>query len=179
MSQFGQFQITRGLSRGGMGVVCLTWDSRLDRGVAIKALPPELASNPARLERFGHEAKTRALLNHPNIARIHGVEEYEGARYLFLEFVEGQTLPEMLDRRPLLLEDAIELAVQITSSRDRPPIGRPRLWRLSARRSTMRLHPGLKGDQGELPLQEQLQEVWLRESTDTAHIGTRDQRQGD
>jgi eukaryotic-like serine/threonine-protein kinase len=84
IEQVGPYQVSRELGRGGMGVVYLARDSRLDRDVAIKALPPELASDPARLERFEREAKTLASLNHPNVAGIHGVEEHEGARYLVL-----------------------------------------------------------------------------------------------
>jgi len=98
-----------------MGVVYLARDSRLDRQVAIKALPVELASDPARLERFEREAKTLASLNHPNIAGIHGVEEHEGSRYLVLEYVEGETLAEMLDRGALPVDEAIEIAVQIAA----------------------------------------------------------------
>jgi len=114
-SQIGPYTIDRELGRGGMGVVYLARDTRLDRAVAIKALPEELASDPARLERFEREAKTLAQLNHPNVAGIHGVEEYEGARYLVLEYVEGETLAEMLDRGPLPVDEGIELAVQIAA----------------------------------------------------------------
>ena len=98
-----------------MGVVYLATDTRLDRQVAIKALPPELATDAARLERFEREAKTLASLNHPNIAGIHGVEEHEGSRYLVLEYVEGETLADMLDRGPLRVDEAVELAVQIAA----------------------------------------------------------------
>jgi Tol biopolymer transport system component/predicted Ser/Thr protein kinase len=111
----GPYTITRELGRGGMGVVYLATDTRLDRQVAIKALPVELASDPARLERFEREARTLASLSHANLAGIHGVEEQDGARYLVLEFVEGETLADMLDRGPLPVDDAIELAVQIAA----------------------------------------------------------------
>ncbi len=115
IDRIGPYQITRELGRGGMGVVYLATDTRLDRQVAIKALPPELASDPARLERFEREARTLAQLNHPNLAGIHGVEEQDGSRYLVLEYVEGQTLAETLDRGPLPVDEAIELAVQIAA----------------------------------------------------------------
>jgi len=113
--QIGPYTIDRELGRGGMGVVYLATDTRLGREVAIKSLPPELAQAPDRLERFEREARTLAQLNHSNIAGIHGVEEHEGARYLVLEYVEGQTLAEMLDRGPLPVADAIDLAVQIAA----------------------------------------------------------------
>lgn len=114
-NQVGPYTITRELGRGGMGVVYLANDTRLDRQVAIKALPTELAADPARLERFEREAKTLASLNHPNLAGIYGVEEQEGARYLVLEFVDGETLEHALDRGPMPVEDAIELAAAIAA----------------------------------------------------------------
>jgi serine/threonine protein kinase len=76
--KIGPFEITAKLGQGGMGVVYLARDTRLNRDVGIKALPEELASDPARLERFEREARTLAQLNHPNVAGIHGVEEAGG-----------------------------------------------------------------------------------------------------
>ncbi|MBO6512989.1 MAG: protein kinase [Phycisphaerales bacterium] len=115
MNQIGPYSVTRELGRGGMGVVYLATDTRLDREVAIKALPPELASDPARLERFEREAKTLAQLNHPNLAGIHGIEEQDGAKYLVLEFVEGQSLADRLDRGPIPIDEAVEYAIQIAA----------------------------------------------------------------
>ena len=115
LDRIGPYDVVRELGRGGMGVVYLATDTRLDRQVAIKALPAELASDPARLERFEREAKTLASLNHPNLAGIHGVEEQDGARYLVLEFVEGETLADVLDRGPLAVDEAIEYAIQIAA----------------------------------------------------------------
>ncbi len=98
-----------------MGVVYLARDTRLDRAVAIKAMPELLAHDPDRLARFEREARTLASLNHPNIAGIYGVEELDGARYLVLEFVEGETLADRIDRGSLPLDEALEIAVQIAS----------------------------------------------------------------
>ncbi len=114
-NQIGPYEVIRELGRGGMGVVYLANDTRLDRQVAIKALPTELAADPGRLDRFEREAKTLASLNHPNLAGIYGVEEQDGARYLILEYVEGETLEHALDRGPMPVDDAIELAVQIAA----------------------------------------------------------------
>jgi eukaryotic-like serine/threonine-protein kinase len=111
----GPYQVLREIGRGGMGVVYLARDARLERDVAIKALPEELAQDPVRLERFEREARTMASLNHPNLAGIHGIEEQDGAKYLVLEFVEGETLADRLDRGPLPVDEAIELAVQIAA----------------------------------------------------------------
>ena len=71
--KLGLYRVVREIGRGGMGVVYLARDTRLNRDVAIKALPEELASDPARLERFEREARTLASLNHPNIGAIYGV----------------------------------------------------------------------------------------------------------
>ncbi|MCB9838537.1 MAG: serine/threonine-protein kinase [Phycisphaeraceae bacterium] len=114
-SQIGPYTIDREIGRGGMGVVYLGHDTRLGRNVAIKALPQELAADPARLERFEREARVLAQLNHPNIAGIHGVEEHDGARYLVLEHVQGETLADRIDRGPLPIDEAIEIAVQIAA----------------------------------------------------------------
>ncbi len=115
IDRIGPFQIVRELGRGGMGVVYLATDTRLDREVAIKSLPPGLATDPARLERFEREAKTLASLNHPNLAGIYGVEEQDGAKYLVLEYVEGESLADRLDQGPVPVDEAIELAVQIAA----------------------------------------------------------------
>jgi len=113
--QIGPYQILREIGSGGMGVVYLAHDARLDRDVAIKSLPEDLAQDPVRLERFEREAKAMASLNHPNVAGIHGVEEQGGSRYLVLEFVDGETLADRLDRGPLPVDEAIELATQIAT----------------------------------------------------------------
>ncbi len=109
----GPYSIDREIGRGGMGVVYLGHDTRLDRPVAIKSLPEHLAQDPDRLTRFEREAKTLASLNHPNVAGIHGIEEHDGAKYLILEYVEGETLAERLDRGSLPVDEACELASQI------------------------------------------------------------------
>ncbi len=113
--RIGPYQISSELGRGGMGVVYLAHDTRLDRQVAIKMLPEHLASDPVRMERFEREAKTLAGLSHPNIAGIYGIEEQEGAKFLVLEFVDGETLAERLDRGPLPVDEAVEHAAQIAA----------------------------------------------------------------
>ncbi|MHC4976987.1 MAG: protein kinase domain-containing protein [Planctomycetota bacterium] len=114
-SQIGPYTIEREIGRGGMGVVYLARDTRLDRDVAIKSLPEHLAADPDRLARFEREARVLATLNHPNVAGIYGVEEQDGARYLILEYVEGETLADRLDRGSIPANDAIEIAIQIAS----------------------------------------------------------------
>lgn len=114
-SNIGPYVIERELGRGGMGVVFRGRDTRLDRAVAIKSLPDEVATDPERLARFEREAKTLAQVSHPNIAGIFGVERDDSGRYLVLEFVEGETLEAMIDRGALAPDEAIELASQIAA----------------------------------------------------------------
>ena len=113
--QLGPYKIIREIGRGGMGVVYLARDTKLDRDVAIKCLPDELSEDAARLARFEREAKSLAVLNHPNVAGIYGVEEQGNQRHLILEFVEGETLGERLDRGAIPVDEAIEIAIGIAS----------------------------------------------------------------
>jgi serine/threonine protein kinase/sugar lactone lactonase YvrE len=115
ITRIGHYEVIRELGRGGMGVVYLGRDARLDRDVAIKALPAELASDPVHLDRFEREAKTLAGLHHPNIAGIYGVEERDGAKYLVLEYIEGETLADRIDRGPIRVDEALELAAQVAA----------------------------------------------------------------
>ncbi|MHC4220753.1 MAG: protein kinase domain-containing protein [Planctomycetota bacterium] len=114
-AKIGPYDITREIGRGGMGVVYLARDTKLDRDVAIKALPPDMAEAPVRLERFEREAKTLAQLNHPNVAGIYGVEDQGRQKYLILEYVEGETLADRLDRGPLPVDEALEIGVEIAA----------------------------------------------------------------
>jgi serine/threonine protein kinase/pimeloyl-ACP methyl ester carboxylesterase len=105
------YQIVEILGKGGMGEVYLAHDSRLGRDVAIKTLTPGFTLNPDRLAHFRREAHTLASLNHPNIAAIYGLEEFEGEDYLVLELVEGNTLIG-----PLPLTQTLDYACQVTEA---------------------------------------------------------------
>ncbi|MFZ4576119.1 MAG: protein kinase domain-containing protein, partial [Phycisphaerales bacterium] len=115
-SAIGPFKIERELGRGGMGEVYLARDTRLDRLVAIKALPAHLAQDADRLARFQREAKVLASLNHPGIGAIYGLEEAGGHQYLILEFVEGVTLADRLERGAIPIEESLTLAKQIAEA---------------------------------------------------------------
>ena len=81
-----------------MGEVYLAQDTKLDRKVALKILPAEVASNRDRMERFTREAKSAAALNHPNIAHMYEIGESEGTHYIAMEFIDGVTLREKIHR---------------------------------------------------------------------------------
>lgn len=112
----GPFKIERELGRGGMGEVYLAHDTRLDRQVAIKALPAHLAQDQDRLNRFQREAKVLATLNHPGIGAIYGLEESAGNQYLILEYIEGSTLADYLAKGALPIDEALEYAKQIAEA---------------------------------------------------------------
>ncbi len=99
-----------------MGVVYLAHDAKLDRDVAIKALPAHLAQDADRLSRFQREAKVLASLNHPGIAAIYGLEVVESQHYLVLEYVEGESIADRLARGPIPCDDALPLAKQIAEA---------------------------------------------------------------
>ena len=115
--RLGPYRIEGELGRGGMGVVYLARDLRLDREVAVKALPADLASDPDSLDRLTREARLLASLDHPGIAVIHGMEEDEqGARYLVLERVRGVTLGARLRLGLIPHAEALVLATQIAEA---------------------------------------------------------------
>ncbi len=110
-ARLGSYQIVEPLGSGGMGEVYRARDTRLDRDVAVKVLPPALARDPDRLIRFEREAKVLASLNHPNIAHIYGIEESTEGRALVMELVPGGPI-----RGPLPVETAIRHATQIAAA---------------------------------------------------------------
>jgi eukaryotic-like serine/threonine-protein kinase len=94
----GRFEILREVGRGGMGAVYLARDLSLDREVAIKVLPPELAAQPTLRERFVREARLAASLSHPNIIHVHSVEEHHDLLAFVMQYVDGETLTERIAR---------------------------------------------------------------------------------
>src|SRR4249920_2932795 len=114
-SRRGPYEILAPLGAGGMGEVYRARDTRLQRDVAIKALPAEFASDPERLARFQREARLLASLNHPSVAAIYGLEESDGACYLVLEIVEGESLAQRLAAGPPPVEEALAICAQIAA----------------------------------------------------------------
>ena len=117
-TRIGVYEIQGPLGAGGMGEIYRARDTRLDRTVAIKALPQGFASDPALLARFEREAKLVASLSHPNIAGIYGIEDSQGAPYLVLEYVAGETLADRLVRGPLSAAETARVGAAIASAID-------------------------------------------------------------
>jgi len=116
-SQIGRFRVEHELGRGGMGIVYLAHDKKLDRAVAIKTLPAQMLDNPMVRKRWKREAQVLASLNHPNIATIYEeLEEAEGVGCLILEYVAGDTLTERIAQRGLKLQEALSIALQVAEA---------------------------------------------------------------
>jgi tRNA A-37 threonylcarbamoyl transferase component Bud32 len=107
------FKIEKLLGKGGMGVVYQARDVRLDRPVALKVLRSDLTANPDRRRRFLQEAKAASAVTHPSIAQIYDVDEIEGTTFIAMEFVEGQTVSQLIDKRELDLVGSVEIALQV------------------------------------------------------------------
>jgi serine/threonine protein kinase len=111
----GLYRVGELLGKGGMGEVHRARDEKLGRDVALKVLPAAFALDPDRFARFGREARLLALLSHPNIAGIHGLEQSGETHFLVLELIEGETLAERL-LRPLSIEQSLRCALQIATA---------------------------------------------------------------
>ncbi len=94
------YRILDKLGEGGMGAVYLAEDTELERRVALKILPAEVAGDPERLERFRREAKIVARINHPSVVTLHSVEEHDGVHFIVMEHVEGSTLDPLIAPGP-------------------------------------------------------------------------------
>src|SRR5262249_52729347 len=114
-SRLGGYEIRKRLGAGGMGEVYRARDLRLGRDVALKGLPQESASDPARVRRFEREARAAAALNHPNIVTVYEVGSVDAVAYIAMELVEGRTLRELVAQGPLPLKTALDLACQVAN----------------------------------------------------------------
>jgi len=114
--RIGRYQITARLGAGGMGEVFLAEDTKLGRQVALKVLPARFTADEQRVRRFILEARAASALNHPNILTIYEIEEFESTHFIATELVEGETLRRRIARGPVPPDEAMEIAVQVSSA---------------------------------------------------------------
>lgn len=114
--QIGRYRISAAIGSGGMGEVYLAIDEVLERSVALKILPSDIADDAERVQRFIQEAKVVSALNHPNILTIHEIGSENGTRFIASEYVEGRTLKSIIDHDEIELKEILEIAVQIASA---------------------------------------------------------------
>ena len=108
------YEILGHLGAGGMGVVYKARDLKLDRTVALKFLPPDLTRDPEAKQRFVHEAKTASTLQHANVCVVHDIDETtDGQMFISMEYLEGETLTRKIERGPLPIDEAIDIAIQV------------------------------------------------------------------
>lgn len=115
-TRLGRYEIRSKLGEGGMGEVYLALDAELNRTVAIKTLPNELASNEPRLRRFIQEAQAASALNHPHILTIYEIGNAANTRFMATEFIDGDTLTQWIRRGSQKLNEILEIAIQTTSA---------------------------------------------------------------
>src|SRR5271169_5033947 len=118
-TRLGPYEILSAIGAGGMGEVYKARDTRLDRIVAIKVLPTHLADRSELRERFEREAKTIASLNHPHICVLYDIGQQDGTDYLVMEYLEGETLAQRLQKGPLPIEQVLEFAIEIADALDK------------------------------------------------------------
>ena len=112
----GPYQIDAPLGAGGMGEVYKATDTRLDRTVAIKVLPEHVASDPDLKQRFEREARTVAALNHPHICTLYDIGREGETDFLVMEYFDGQTLAQRLEKGALPLAQALQIAIDIADA---------------------------------------------------------------
>ena len=112
-TRLGGYEIRSHIGAGGMGEVYLAQDTKLDRKVALKILPADVASNNDRMERFVREAKSAAALNHPHIAQVFEIGEHDGSHFIAMEFIDGVTLRDKIHRERAELKSLLKVLQQV------------------------------------------------------------------
>src|SRR6266571_5215367 len=113
---FGNYKITHKLGAGGQGTVYKATDQKLGRTVVIKVLPAELTARETNLKRFEREARLASALDHPNICTIFDMDETNGLHYIAMQYVEGKNVRQLCNGRPLELDSALRIAIQVTDA---------------------------------------------------------------
>ena len=118
-TELGHYKLVRLIGAGGMGEVYQATDKRLDRTVAIKVLPSHVADHPQARERFEREARTISQLNHPHICTLHDIGQENGVDFLVMEYIEGETLAERLEKGALPLDQALQRGIEVADALDK------------------------------------------------------------
>lgn len=114
--QIQNYRIVRQIGSGGMGEVYLAEDTKLNRSVALKLLPPHFTVNPDRVRRFEREARAASALNHPNIVTIYEIGLSDSTHFIATEFVDGKTLRQLIHEKPLTLNETLNVSVQVAEA---------------------------------------------------------------
>jgi serine/threonine-protein kinase len=112
----GNYKITQKIGAGGQGTVYKATDQKLGRTVVLKVLPPELTVKEANLKRFEREARLASSLDHPNICTIFDMDEADGLHFITMQFVEGRNVRQLVNGRPLEMESALRIAIQVADA---------------------------------------------------------------
>jgi len=107
------YRILEKLGEGGMGVVYKAEDTKLKRTVALKFLPPHISESGEEKERFIHEAQSASALNHPNITTIHEIDEFDGQMFIVMEYCEGRTLKQVIEKETLTVKKVLDIGIQV------------------------------------------------------------------
>ncbi|HEY3124597.1 MAG TPA: protein kinase, partial [Thermoanaerobaculia bacterium] len=118
-SRLGPYELVSAVGAGGMGEVYKARDTRLERTVAVKVLPPHLSASPEARQRFEREAKTISQLSHPHICALYDVGNQDGVEYLVMEYLEGETLAERLVKGPLPSDQTLRHGIEIADALDK------------------------------------------------------------
>ena len=116
-TKISHYKIIFAIGKGGMGEVFLAEDTKLDRKVALKILPPEFAADTDRMSRFVREAQSASALNHPNILTVHEFGDENGTSFIATEFVEGKTLRErLISGQRLSVSETLDIVLQVAAA---------------------------------------------------------------
>src|SRR6266511_1012884 len=115
-AKLGNYRILEKIGAGGQGTVYKATDTKLGRTVVIKVLPPELTVKEANLKRFEREARLASALDHPNICTIFDMDEAQGLHFIAMQYVEGKNVRQLCNGRPLELESALRIGIQVTDA---------------------------------------------------------------